>query len=209
MSKPEVYIIESLGHDDENRRKEGEIISRTRRLSGKKPIYRYVRTQRELEYFVSDFAKSNYRYLHVSCHGNDNLISLTLNQLNNDEFARIVAPALARKRLFLSACLATTEDLASKIFAKGACLSVAGPASAINFDDAAVFWSAFYHLMFKKAGNGMANRDIVGSMMAFGWAIAEQFHFFKPNKDGTVSSLVLPSTNLLEKRIDGWLTSGM
>ena len=65
MSKPEVYIIESLGLDDENRRKEGEIISRTMRLSGKKPIYRYVRTQRELEYFVSDFAKSNYRYLHV------------------------------------------------------------------------------------------------------------------------------------------------
>jgi hypothetical protein len=69
------------------------------------------------------------------------------------------------------------HDLVAKIFQNGSCLSVAGAAASINFDDAAVFWSAFYHLMFKKEKKSMATRDIVGALMVFGWAMAEQFHF--------------------------------
>lgn len=209
MTKPEVYIIESLDLDDENRRKEGEILSRTLSLAGKRPIYRYVRTKKEFEYFVSDFVNSKYRYLHLSCHGNVNLISLTLDKMNNAEFSRIVGGALDEKRLFLSSCLATTEQLARAVFEQGACRSVAGPVSSINFDDSAIFWSAFYHLMFKKESRSMRNRDIISSMMAFGWALAEQFHFFSPGKDGELNSYILPSKDILERRIDGFLTSGM
>ena len=178
-------------------------------LAGTKPIYRYVRTKRELSYFIEDFKKTDYRYLHISCHGNQDLICLTMNKMNNEEFAKIVGPALDKKRLFLSACLATTEYLAKEVFAHGSCRSVAGPASSINFDDAAIFWTAFYHLMFKKEAKSMANRDIVASIMAFGWALAEQFHFFRPDTNGNVKGLTLPSNETLEKRIDGWLTTGM
>lgn len=209
MTTPEVYIIESLDLEDEGNRKEGEVLSRTLSLSGKKPIYRYIRTKKEFEYFIDDFGKSGYRYLHISCHGNEDLIHLTMNKMSNVEFSKIVGGALAGRRLFMSACLVTTIDLASKIFAEGDCRSVAGPVSTINFDDSTIFWSAFYHLMFKKEGGGMANRDIVSSLMVFGWALAEQFRFFMRQKDGSVKSLLLPSRETLETRIDGWLTKGM
>jgi len=206
-SKPEVYIIESLGLDDEAHLKEGEIISRTLKLSGKMPIYRYIRTTKELEYFTNDFVKSNYRYLHISSHGNNNLISLTFNNLDNNGFARIVANALNRKRLFLSSCGATTVELASKIFEGGTCVSIAGPARAIYFDDAAIFWSAFYHLMFKKEANRMRSKDVRAGMSVFGTALAEQFKYFGRKKDGTLITRVLPPDSVLNERIEELISS--
>jgi len=49
MSRPEVFIIESLTLDDERHdRYEGQIISRILALSGKSCEYYYIRTTREL-----------------------------------------------------------------------------------------------------------------------------------------------------------------
>lgn len=73
FSKPEVFIIESLELEDEKRNCfEGKILSQILYLSGKKSIYYYIRKKRELEEIVSEFHQSEYRYLHISCHGNEN-----------------------------------------------------------------------------------------------------------------------------------------
>lgn len=40
-------------------------------LADVKCIYKYVRTIHELKYFIEDFHKSQYRYLHISCHGSE------------------------------------------------------------------------------------------------------------------------------------------
>jgi len=47
--------------------KEGEIISRTLRLSEKPAHYTYLRSSDEMKAFVKEFGRSQHRYSHVSC----------------------------------------------------------------------------------------------------------------------------------------------
>ena len=58
---PKLFIIESLDIEDEEHRKEGEILSRVLTMAGKAPIYRYVRTKAELQHFIKEFQRSRYR----------------------------------------------------------------------------------------------------------------------------------------------------
>ncbi len=68
-SIPEVFIIESLHFDDENEsRYEGSFLSQILHLGGKKPLYYYIRTKRELTEVLRIFKASGYRYLHFSYH---------------------------------------------------------------------------------------------------------------------------------------------
>jgi hypothetical protein len=59
-------IVESLEFLQEDTHCEGEIISRTLRLSGKPTQYVYLRSRDELEAFVKEFGRSDHRYLHIS-----------------------------------------------------------------------------------------------------------------------------------------------
>ena len=73
-------------------------------MSGKNPVYHYVRTRKELEHFVDEFRKSKYRYFHLSCHSEVNLFSMTLDYMTASELADVFGTALERRRLFLSTC---------------------------------------------------------------------------------------------------------
>jgi hypothetical protein len=64
---PTVCIVESLDFLQEDALKEGEIISRTLRLSDKPAHYTYLRSSDEMKAFVKEFGRSKHRYLHVSC----------------------------------------------------------------------------------------------------------------------------------------------
>lgn len=192
-TKAQVFIIESLDVEDEEHRKEGEILSRTLRLAGKDPIYRYVRTKPELEHFIAEFQKSAYRYLHVSVHGNFDLIALTLDNLTGEDFAAVVGPALGGgRRLFLSTCRAATVRLAQSVFCHGGCRSVVGPKKKIDFDDSAIFWSSFYHLMFKRERGRMLDSDLEEVVDLMGKAIGHQFRLLTPSDDGPASEKLLP-----------------
>ena len=191
---PRLFIIESLDVEDEEGCKEGEILSRLLGMTGNDPIYRYVRTKVELIHFVEEFRRSRYRWLHVSVHGNLDLIALTLDHLTGVEFADIVAPALGReKRLFLSTCRAATEDLAREVFARGGARSVAGPVKKIRFGDSAVFWASFYHLMLKRERGRMLGRDVAEVMSLMGDAIGRRFRLMTPEADGSVKQRLLPA----------------
>src|SRR5712664_5020891 len=72
---PTVCIVESLDFLQEDSLKEGEIISRTLRLSEKPAHYTYLRSSDEMKAFVKEFGRSKHRYLHVSCHGNASAFS--------------------------------------------------------------------------------------------------------------------------------------
>jgi hypothetical protein len=149
-TRPDVFIIESLDPDDEgNGRCEGSSISHVLRLHGKEPKYRYVRTREQFEDAIADFARSNYRYLHISVDA-DSKGMCTTNQdgIDYDELADLMTPALNKKRLFLSACSMVHEEMAREIVPKTGCYSVVGPREDIAFTAAAVFWPAIYHLMF-------------------------------------------------------------
>lgn len=150
MSLADVFIIESLDPDDEgNGRFEGGSISHILRLHGKHPIYRYVRTRGQFRGAVREFANSDYRYLHISSHGDrTGMITTNGDAIGNDELAGYLTPSLSGKRLFLSACSMVHREMAAAIIPATGCTSVVGPRTDVAFSEAAVFWPAVYHLIF-------------------------------------------------------------
>lgn len=158
----DVFIIESLTRDDEeNNRQEGAVLSHMLRQHGKKPIYCYIRTRKELEEMATEFRKSNYRYLHLSCHGSAQRLELTYDRVPFRDFGSIFGTSLNKKRLFLSACAATTQLLANEVYSKSPEIhSLIGPGDTINFHDAIVMWPTFYHLMFKIKAEAMKGAQL-------------------------------------------------
>jgi len=159
-TKPEVFIIESLDPDDEgNGRFEGSIISQMLRLHGKEPKYRYVRTKKDFKKAIKQFGQSQYRYLHISAHADeDGMCTTNLDEINYDEMSKILNPYLVGRRLFLSACSMVHEDMAKEIIPSTGCYSVVGPTEKIYFSDAAIVWSSIYHLMFSKDSDKMSRK---------------------------------------------------
>ncbi|RXF67965.1 hypothetical protein [Arcticibacter tournemirensis] len=150
-TNPNVYIIESLDWDDEeNNRFEGKLLADMLELSGKQPMYKYIRTSQELEHFFEDFCDSEYRYLHISCHGNKNAISTTFGEISFAGLADMMRGRLEGKRIFLSACEAVNLDLAEVIIPTSGCNSLIGPTTKLLTSDALIFWSSFYHIIFRE-----------------------------------------------------------
>jgi hypothetical protein len=160
-TKPYVFIIESLEFKDEEKGYfEGEIISKILNLSQIEHKYYYIRTKMEFEYLLEEFVKSNYRYLHISCHGSKKSISMTLEEIKFNDLGLLIGDKLDRKRLFLSSCLSTNENLASVILSISDCFSIIGPDKQIYMDDAAIFWSSFYQVMFKQNPKAMKRENL-------------------------------------------------
>src|SRR5438128_990026 len=125
---PGVFIIESLRVEDERHRREGRILRDILRLSGRKADYLYVRTVKEIEEFALDkFFTSKKRYLHISCHGNNENVALTLEDLSFHKFAGLTANYLDKRRLFFSACEVVNDNLAAAVFAGSRPYSIIGP----------------------------------------------------------------------------------
>ena len=163
--EPNVFIIESLNFEDEKyNRFEGKFLSQILQLGGKDSSYYYIRTKKELKKVLEIFESSDYRYLHISCHGNDSSLFTTLDKLPFSGFAELVKPYLNDKRLFVSACSAVNDDLAGHIIPNSGCYSLIGPISEIGFHDAAIVWASFYHLMFKENPNAMKRIDILPTL---------------------------------------------
>jgi hypothetical protein len=164
-TEPKVFIIESLDFEDEDDGDfEGDLISKMLNLSRIEHKYFYIRTEQEFKEILNKFQESNYRYLHISCHGNSTSIGTTLNSIDFPTLAQHLSGKLEKKRLFLSACSAVNDDFANAVIRQTACYSVIGPHKTINFDDAAIFWASFYHLMFKQNAKAM-KRDVLESTL--------------------------------------------
>ena len=88
-------------------------------------------------------------------HGNKKSLGTTLDDLPFSELSFILQNCLDNKRLFISACSAVNNSLATEIFGLTDCYSIIGPHKDIDMDDAAIFWASFYHLMFKQNKRSM------------------------------------------------------
>lgn len=101
-----VFIVESLKLEDEkeSRKEEGRILESILRLSEIHSQYWYIRTERELEMVLEEFDTSRMRYLHLSCHANDERLRLTLDRVPFVRFGQLIRPHIDGRRLFLSAC---------------------------------------------------------------------------------------------------------
>lgn len=157
----QVFIIESLDFEDETDEDfEGKIICNILKMNRKQPIYFYIRTKKELEEVLDKFEDSQYRYLHISCHGSRNSMSTTLDQIPIQEFGKLVSNYLSDKRLFISACSLVNGRLAKSVFDSSACYSMVGPSKDVNFSDAAILWASFYHNIFRIDESKMKRKDI-------------------------------------------------
>lgn len=158
----DVFIIESLDPDDEgNGRFEGVFLSHVLRLHGKNPQYRYVRTSSQFFQAIREFGESKYRYLHLSCHGDqEGMCTTNLDEIDFDELAELLNPHMEGRRLFVSACKMVHEDLAKAIIPASGCTSVVGPTEDIAFTDSAVVWASIYHLAFSQDARRITRDDL-------------------------------------------------
>jgi hypothetical protein len=145
---PEVFILESLHPGDP---KEGKIIKKILEMGERNPKYCYIKTKDEFNLALQKFSHSNYRYLHISSHGNRDCFGFEFGEMYFNEFHGLIHNLLQDKRVFISACeLVNHEDhvLANLLLRDTGCYSVIGSYEPINFDDAVMFWSNFYFLAY-------------------------------------------------------------
>lgn len=183
---PEVFIIESLNLEDEAaNRFEGKVLADILRMCGKEPKYFYFRTKDELVMLSQLFRESDYRFLHVSCHGNAASISTTLDDVSYIEFSNIFENNLRNRRLFVSACELGNELFSTVVFGKNKGMySVAGPVDKIAFSEAVGFWGAFYTKIFAENGYFVKNVSVRSAMqslcnlykMKFHWSWHNTYH---------------------------------
>ena len=135
ITKPETFILESLEREDEKEaRLDGKILYDVLKLHGKNPIYYYFRTQRELVEFAKIFRESGYRYLHLSCHGGEDIVQYTFGNSNYKDFAQIFEKKLHNRRLFVSGCNLGNMQFAQEIFSKnGGMYSITAPTKKVYF----------------------------------------------------------------------------
>lgn len=129
-------------------RLDGKVLYDVLKLQGKNPLYYYFRTQRELIEFAKIFRESGYRYLHLSCHGSEEIVQYTFGESTYADFAAIFEKKLHNRRLFVSGCNLGNMNFAKAIFDKnGGMYSVTAPMKKVYFDQSISFWSAFYYMM--------------------------------------------------------------
>lgn len=165
MAIAEVFIIESLRFEDEECASyEGKFLSQILKMEGKKPLYYYIRTKAELEAVMELFAESDYRYLHISCHGNPSALSTTLDSISFKTIGKLLNPYLKKRRIFVSACSAVNDDLAAAIIPSSGCYSIIGPVKDVYFGHAAIVWASFYHLMFELDHKKMRRKEMLSTL---------------------------------------------
>lgn len=158
---PGTFIIESNQfEDEEDKRQEGQVLKEMLTLTGRPVLYFYIRTQKEFEAVLERFSNSRFRYLHLACHGSKDGIFLTLDHLSFASLAKLLAPAMNDRRLFISACDSTRRVLAEPLFINSTCFSVIGPRGNITFSDAAIAWASFYSVMSKASPRVMKRPEI-------------------------------------------------
>jgi hypothetical protein len=200
---PTVCLVESLRFFEEQSHREGEIISRMMNLSGKLNAYVCIRTVSELKAVAREFCDSEHRYFHLSCHGtcddDDNSVgvALTTANISNEKLADILAPHVDGRRIFLSSCLTGGGDFPKLLLERSKCHSVLAPMNEIGFDDAAVFWTSFYHLMFKADSTRMVNSVMVETVKKCALLVNEQFRLCtRSRKTGKIKSVILGPENI-------------
>ena len=161
-TEPETFILESLDYEDElETRLDGKVLYEVLKLQGKKPLYYYFRTQRELVEFARIFRESGYRYLHLSCHGNNEVVRYTFGESTYADFAKIFETKLHNRRLFVSGCNLGNMDFAKSVFdTNGGMYSVTAPTKKVYFDQSISFWSAFYYMMHAWDSSAMKKKRL-------------------------------------------------
>jgi len=174
-----VFIIESMDFENEiNGKLDGAALKAILDLGDIPNQYIYIRTRLEFEYALKLYEESDFGFIHISCHGNDQAVCLTLEDISFEELGAILGPYLKFRRLFLSACKVACFSLAEHFIPHHHCYSVIGPTDTIDYDKAAIFWSAYYYLMYRDNQERMWQKDIIPTLENVTRTFAEKLSYF-------------------------------
>lgn len=174
-----VFIIESMDWENEaNNKLDGLALKTILDLSDIPNQYIYLRTRQEFEHAIELFKESDYAFLHISCHGNEESICLTMDDITFEDLGIIMGPSLKYRRLFLSACKAACFAMAEFFIPHHHCYSIMGAADTIDYDKAAIFWSAYYYLMYRDDQERMWQKKIIPNLENITRTFNESLNYF-------------------------------
>ena len=181
ITTPETFILESLSLEDEAAdRRDGRLLFEQLRLQGRSPRYYYFRTPEELAHLAVEYRKSAYRYLHLSCHGNEVTLQFTFGTMTFDDFATAFCKRIDNRRLFISGCSLGNQAFADKVYAKnGGMYSIIAPTTTVRFDQSAVFWTSFYFLMHSYDGGSMKAAQLTEALKRLSELFEVSVAFFR------------------------------
>lgn len=146
------FIIESLTKDDIN---DGKIFYDALRSTRKyKPIHKRVKTRNGFEKALMEFSNSNYKYLFISAHGDEENIELVSDSFNAYDLADLEIN-LTNRRIFMSTCRGGSFLLAKYFIKKGA-YSVIGSPDDLDQIVATGMWTTMA-LVFERLNEGALN----------------------------------------------------
>jgi hypothetical protein len=140
MTKFGVFIIESLRGDDYF---DGKTLAEILNLSHIPVTYKWADTKENLIIQLKLFKKSNMRYLHLSCHADEQGIEINSDFISNKELQDMFDGILNKRRIFMSACKGANRDLATRVIMANGAYSLIGTPINLRFDKSALFWPAF------------------------------------------------------------------
>jgi hypothetical protein len=143
MDKYGIFIIESLRSEDDYF--DGENLHNILKLAKIDSIYHEVLSLVDFIDKIEKFVDSGYRYLHLSCHGDESGIEINGEKISNGRLIEIFNGRLFKKRLFMSACQGANKELGYNLITKVGATSLIGTPINLGFDKAALFWPSFYY----------------------------------------------------------------
>ncbi|MBN2597802.1 MAG: hypothetical protein JXR82_13595 [Marinifilaceae bacterium] len=146
------YIIESLGQEDI---KDGKIFFESlKSINDFNPKYFKVDEFEGLRKVLTEFAKSNYKYLFISTHGDEENLELN-NEIVNSYDLDDIEIDLSKKRIFMSSCKGGSF-LFAKYFIKRGAYSVIGTPDNLPQIVAVAMWPTML-ILFVRLNNFEVN----------------------------------------------------
>lgn len=150
--KHDYFIIESLTNNDIN---DGKIFyDALRSIKKYNPIHKKVKTRKGFEKALIEFSKSDFKYLFISAHGNEENIELIADSFNAYDLADLEID-LSNRRIFMSTCRGVSFLLAKYFIKKGA-YSVIGSPDDLAQIVATGMWTTMA-LVFERLNDGQLN----------------------------------------------------
>jgi len=191
-SVPKVFIIESLGANDvNNHRCDGKILEAQLQLIGEESVYRYVLNVSDLRNALCEFDESEFRFLHVSCHGDSAKAYLAANPAGEtyEEFSKCFSSKVALTRVTFAAC-----KLGNKSFFEEFCRwnkgvqSLAAPMNDLPFQRSSLYWATYYTKLIEECrnSNNHIHRDFIESVvpqLSKVLNVSMRYAIYEPNKD--------------------------
>ncbi len=191
-SIPEVFIIESLPCDDINRNRcDGRILESQLKLMGASPIYRFAINLGDVRRCLEEFAASDYRFLHISCHGGKSKVMLAASPSGESysEFCKYFNGLVGFTRITFSACELGNEKFYSEFYRNNKGVqSLIAPISPLPFQTGALYFATYYTKLMEECRNKknhvkreFIERVVPGLSQIF--CTSMRYAIYEPDKD--------------------------